>query len=153
MPIVNSAVIRKVSLLVIVVGMMSGCKEKFESSYSSVAVAVKDGAFDRGWLPELLKPDVVSIKEWHDISSNEIRGRFALNQGVMDRLQSTCTRAVDVPRKTWSMPNWFPESIPQGDAEAHGMRIFRCDNFFIASDVPAQAGYFWEADYPRGKKR
>ena len=152
MAIVNNAVIRRLSLLVIFVGTMSGCKEKFESNYSSVAIAVKDGAFDRGWLPELLKPDVVNIREWHDIASNEIRGRFALNRRVLDSLQSTCKPAVDVPRKTWSMPEWFPESIPHGNAEAHGMRIFRCKNFFIAADAVAQAGYFWEADYPRSKK-
>jgi hypothetical protein len=149
MPIVNSTVIRKLSLLVIVVGTMNGCKEKVESNYPSVAIAVKDGAFDRGWLPELLKPDVVNIWEWHDIASNEVRGRFALNERVLNRLQSTCKPAVDAPRKSWSMPDWFPESIPHGVAEAHGMRIFRCDNFFIAADAATEAGYFWEADYPR----
>ena len=131
---------------------MSGCKEKFESYYPSAATAVKAGAFDHGWLPDVLKPDVMNIREWHDVASNEVRGSFALNERVLNSLQSSCKPSKDVPRKTWSMPEWFPFSITRGDAGAHGMRIFRCDDFFIAADRTAAAGYFWETQYPRSQK-
>jgi hypothetical protein len=133
-------------LLIIATGIMYACKEKFES-YPSAADAVKAGEFDRGWLPDVLKPDATNISEWHDIASNEVRGKFALNERIVKSLQTTCKPGSDVPRKTWSMPAWFPALISSGKAAEHGMQIFRCDDFFVAVDTPAAAGYFW-AKYP-----
>jgi hypothetical protein len=122
---------------------MCACKEKFESYYPSAAAAAKAGEFDRGWLPDVLKPDVMDIRLWYDIDSNEVRGKFALNERVVNSLQSTCTPGIDVPRRSWLMPEWFPASITRGDATAHGIRILRCDNFFVATDTAAATGYFW----------
>jgi hypothetical protein len=139
--------IRRFLLVALISGTMCACKEKFESSYSSAADAGKLGAFDHGWLPEVLKPDVMNIREWHDIASNEVRGKFALNTRVVNTLQSSCKSDMDIPRKTWSMPDWFPASIYRGNAAADGMRIFRCDEFFVAVDTGASSGYFW-TKYP-----
>jgi len=149
---VISAIMPRLLLLVIVAGIMSGCEEKFESYYPSATAAAKAGVFDHGWLPGVLKPDVMNIREWHDIASSEVRGRFALNERVLNSLQSACKPAMDVPRKTWSMPEWFPASIARGDAVVHGMRIFRCDDFFVAVDTAAAAGYFW-TKYPWGQNQ
>jgi hypothetical protein len=146
------AMIRRLWLLIIVAGITSACQEKFESHYPSTTAAEKSGAFDHGWIPDLLKPDVTDISEWHDIASSEVRGRFALNPGVLDRLKSSCTPATDMPRRTRSMPEWFPVSITSGDAAAQGMSVFRCADFFVASDKSAVAGYFWETNYPRSAK-
>jgi hypothetical protein len=145
--IVTSALVRRLLPMIVVVGIMCACREKFESQYPSAADAAKAGEFDRGWLPEVLKPDAMNIREWHDIASNEVRGRFALNERVLNRLQSSCKPRMDVPRKTWSMPDWFPDSIARGNEAAHGMRVFRCDDFFIAVDTAATTGYFW-TKYP-----
>jgi hypothetical protein len=138
---------RRFLLLVIIAGMMCACQERFESYYPSATAAANLGAFDRGWLPEVLKPDVENIREWHDIDSNEVRGRFALNKRVLNSLQSSCRPDFDAPRKTRSMPEWFPTSISRGEATTHGMRIFRCDDFFVAVDAAAANGYFW-TNYP-----
>jgi hypothetical protein len=134
---------RRLLLLITIVGLMCGCKEKFESYYPSAAAAAKAGEFDRGWLPDVLKPDVIDIGLWYDIDSNEARGKFALNERVVNSLQSTCKPGMNVPRRSWSMPEWFPASITRGDATAHGIRIFGCDNFFVATDTAAGTGYFW----------
>src|ERR1700722_19328666 len=88
--IVTSALVRRLLPMIVVVGIMCACREKFESQYPSAADAAKAGEFDRGWLPEVLKPDAMNIREWHDIASNEVRGRFALNERVLNRLQSSC---------------------------------------------------------------
>jgi hypothetical protein len=143
----TAAIARKLLPLIALAGIMCACTEKFESHYASAEAAAKAGEFDRGWLPDVLKPDAADIKEWHDIASNEVRGRFDLNDRVVSSLQSSCKLGKDVPRKTWSMPKWFPDSIMSGDATARGMRIFRCDDFFIAVDTKAAAGYFW-TKYP-----
>ena len=152
MTLVTSAKTQRLLLLMIVAGVMCTCKEKFESNYSSAADAAGAGAFDRGWLPDVLKPDVMNIKEWHDIASNEVRGKFALNERVLSSLESSCKPSSDTPRKTWSMPKWFPDSITRGDATGHGMRIFRCDDFFVAVDRAGSSGYFW-TKYPSENKQ
>src|SRR5258705_10423142 len=123
---------------------MSG---KIRVALPSTTAAEKSGAFDHGWIPDLLKPDVTDITEWHDIASSEVRGRFALNPGVLNRLKSSCTPATDMPRRTRSMPAWFPVSITSGDAAAQDMSVFRCADFFVALDKLAVAGYFWETNY------
>ena len=146
MPITAQNMLR-LSLLLIIDGMMCACQEKFESYYPSAAAAAKAGAFDRGWLPDVLKPDVKDIREWHDIASNEFRGKFVLNERVVNRVQSSCRPGFDVPRKTRSMPEWFPLTISQGEATTHGMRVFRCDDFFVAVDTTTADGYFW-TKYP-----
>jgi len=143
----TAAIARKLLPLIAFAGIMCACTEKFESHYSSAEAAAKAGEFDRGWLPDVLNPDAVDIKEWHDVASNEVRGRFDLNDRILSGLQASCKLSMDVPRKTWSMPEWFPDSITHGDATARGMRIFRCDDFFIAVDTKAAAGYFW-TKYP-----
>jgi len=146
---VTSEIILKLSFLVIVVATMSACQEEFETHYPSAADAAKAGEFDRGWLPELLKPDAADIREWHDIDSNEVRGKFAMNARIHGILESSCSSAKDLPRKTWFMPSWFPSSIYRGDAAAHDIQIFRCNNFFVAEDKTAAVGYFWDTAYPR----
>jgi len=137
--------------LIIAAGIMCACKEKFESYYPSAADAVKAGEFDRGWLPDVLKADVTNIREWHDIASNEVRGKFTLNERVVKGLQTTCKPGSDVPRRTWSMPSWFPASISAGKAGANGTLIYRCEDFFVAVDSAASSGYFW-TKYPFGQK-
>jgi hypothetical protein len=124
-------IIRRLLLLIMVAGIMSACQEKFESHYPSATAADKAGAFDHGRIPDLLKPDVTDIREWYDIDSSEVRGRFALNPGVLNRLKSSCTPATDVPRRTRSMPEWFPVSITSGDAAAQGMSVFAVLTFML----------------------
>jgi hypothetical protein len=115
-PIVTGPRTLRLSLLLLIIaaGIMYACQEKFEkfeSHYPSAADAVKAGEFDRGWLPDVLKPDATNIREWHDIASNEVRGKFAVNERIVKSLQTTCKLGSDVPRKTWSMPAWFPVNL------------------------------------------
>jgi hypothetical protein len=150
--VVPAAITRRFLLLIVVTGIMCACREKFESHYPSAADATKAGEFDRGWLPVVLKPEVVGISEWHNIASNEVRGKFDLNERVLNSLQSSCKSDMDVPRKTRSMPEWFPDSITQGKAVAYGMEVFRCDDFFVAVDTRTATGYFWTkypSDHPQ----
>jgi hypothetical protein len=149
--IVTSARIRQISLLIVILVSMNACKEKFESHYSSATDAAKAGEFDRGWLPDVLKPDIRNISEWHDVASNEARGRFVLSEEFLNRLRSSCVISADVPRKTSSMPDWFPAAIYRGESSKEGMLIFRCEDFFVAINQQTKNGYFW-SKYPSETK-
>jgi hypothetical protein len=123
--VAQSRMIRTALVLVVGVVTITGCNEQVESHYPVVAAAAQAGAFERGWLPAVLKPDVTDIREWHDVDTNEVRGRFVLNDPVLHRLQSDCKQATEVPRHIRSAPSWWPESIP-GDEAATAIPVFRC---------------------------
>jgi hypothetical protein len=140
-------------LLILAVSFTVGCHEKFEYHYATVVEAAHAGAFDHGWLPNILRPDVTDINVWYDTASGEVRGTFVANHALVNRMTSSCSSANDVPRRTRSMPDWFPSSITTGKAASEGVSQFRCTDFFVATDRNGVKGYFWEADYPRSRNK
>lgn len=139
---VKSKMIRTVLVLVVGMAIMTGCNEQHETHYSTVAAAAQAGAFERGWLPAELKSDVTDIEEWHDVDTNEVRGRFALNDSFLHRLHSDCKQATDVPRHISLAPSWWRNPMT-GDQAGRSIGEFRCGNFFIAADTSNRTGYFW----------
>lgn len=139
----KSTVIRSV-LLALVVGaaITTACNEQHEAHYPTVAAAAEAGEFKRGWLPAELKPDVTDIQEWHDVDTNEVRGKFALNDSFLHRLQSNCKQSADVPRHIRSAPSWWRDHVTHDEA-ASSIGEFRCGNFFIVAVTRNRAGYFW----------
>lgn len=93
-----------------------GCHETPESRYPTAAAAATAGAFQRGWLPEVLQPDATDIYETHDIDSNRGHGTFAANPHLIHRLDSDCVR----------------ESAAE----------FRCKSFLVSIDVQSGKGKF-----------
>lgn len=136
----------EVWIMVPILASMVACKDSVESHYASAASAAQAGMFEHGWLPEILKPDSQDITVWYDIASNEVRGKFAMNPALTERVRSICKPANDKPRKTWWMPGWFPASITQGELGEHGLQSFRCDDYFVAVDPHNSDGYFWETE-------
>jgi hypothetical protein len=142
MLVVKSTIALTVVVMVAAVVVMSGCNEQLEKHYPTAATAAQAGAFDHGWIPRVLQPDVTDIREWHDLDTNEVRGRFAPNDSVLNRLQSTCKQGGDLPRRVRSAPNWWPDSVNNGGS-AKNTPVFHCDNFFITTDTQKATGYFW----------
>jgi hypothetical protein len=61
---------RGLCVLAFFVLLVAGCSETFESRYSDWQKAQKDGAFERGWLPDWLPPSAADIREIHDLDTN-----------------------------------------------------------------------------------
>src|SRR6266496_2797965 len=110
-----------------------GCNEVSESHYSTAAAAAQAGAFTRGWLPDLLQPDVLDIYESHDLDSSEVEGRFALNDGVIHRIQSGCRTSMKIPERARSALSATPSSA----------NAVRCGDFLVTIDTAKRTGYFW----------
>lgn len=55
---------------------LSACSEELQVHYPTYADAVKDDAFERGWLPRYLPVSAKDISEAHDLDSNAQRLRF-----------------------------------------------------------------------------
>ena len=57
-------------LLVLLVLFAAGCSETFENHYSDWQEAQKDGAVERGWLPDWLPRTAADIREIHNLDTN-----------------------------------------------------------------------------------
>lgn len=64
-------------LSVLLAGFVSACDELQESYYDSRAAVVRDGAIQRGWIPDFLPESAANIREFHDLDSNETWLRFS----------------------------------------------------------------------------
>src|SRR5882724_8330179 len=63
-------------------GCVGPFSEDFESQYSDMNAARADGAFNRGWLPEIVPDDSIDIREMHNIDTNKTWGCFVIPSGT-----------------------------------------------------------------------
>ncbi len=135
--------IRMMLLIVATVLAVAGCREQLESRYPTADAAAQAGAFQRGWLPAVLQPDATEIQEWHDFDSNKVRGRFALNASVLNRLQRDCQQSQEKP-PLGTGPTWWLQT-DVGKPSMTQLQVVRCDDFFVLTDRGNRVGYFWES--------
>lgn len=101
-------------------GYVGPFSEDFESRYSDVNTARTDGAFNRGWLPEIVPDDSIDIREIHNIDTNLTWGCFVIPSGTEGR-GSQETQAAWCQPSAGSGEFWSAEPIqnPQLVASVH----------------------------------
>ena len=86
--------------------------DRRESSYTSLADAKKDGAIDRGWIPDFLPESSRAIHEVHDISPSTTWCAFEFfpsdSQGLRKSLKSVGELAPSVTRVPKPGESWWP---------------------------------------------
>jgi hypothetical protein len=124
---------RKTSqFLIAAIGMsVFGCigpfSEDFESQYPDVNTARADGAFYRGWLPEIVPDDSTDIREVHNIDSNVTWGCFVIPSGTeevrrkLKRLGATQMEGPvgSGPRCLFKVHAWWPKSMTRTAVETY----------------------------------
>lgn len=108
-------------------GCIGPFSEDFESQYSDMNAARTDGAFDRGWLPEIIPNDSISIREMHNIDTNLTWGCFVIPSGtekVREKLQGLgASRSQGPvssgPRGLFGVRDWWPQSMTTTSIEAY----------------------------------
>jgi hypothetical protein len=99
---------------------VSGCKawERPKSRYATRAEAVSAGAFDGGWLPQLVPASAHGLVEQHDVDTNE----------------------------TWLSFDWWPSTLTRANRVAE-VDLFSCseDGFhaFLAVHSSLNTAWFW----------
>ena len=122
-----------IALIVITVstwGCVGPFSEDLESHYANVAAARDDGAFLRGWLPEIVPDEATDIREVHNIDSNRTWACFGIPQGaatVRARLEKATAQRVARPLGTrppglLGPPTWWPSSMAQPQIEAYELK-------------------------------
>lgn len=125
-------------------------RENQKAYYATVADAERDriagaDAFDRGWLPVVLKSGVSEIREEHNVSTNQGRATFRYAPVFADTLERSCSpfppdAPISTPFRRW------PGLLRKGDTAAklrsRNLRVFKCGDFTFAINDD-QSGYFW----------
>jgi hypothetical protein len=101
--------------------------ETRESHYPDVPAARRDGAFTRGWLPEVLPPDATDIWEQHQVDSVRTWACFLVPEGAASvRTLLTGLGAQRVPGPVSQGPPallgtraWWPSSMGKAPLEAY----------------------------------
>src|SRR5579864_4193855 len=98
-----------------------GChSDRRESFYPSLADAKKDGALDRGWIPDFLPESSHAIHEVHDISPSTTWCAFEFtptdSQGLRKSLKSVDSLAPSVKRVPSPRQSWWP-ALLQGSLD------------------------------------
>jgi hypothetical protein len=112
----------------------SGCvgplSEDFESHYQAIAAARADGAFARGWLPEIVPGSATDIWEFHNIDTNltwacfrtpdgpePVRALLAQRGAI--RMRGPIDRG---PTRFLRVRPWWPSSMATDAVEAYSVQ-------------------------------
>jgi hypothetical protein len=136
----------RLGLVLLLLAALLGCNEQQTAYYPTVNAAVADRAFERGWLPEVLRNDVSEIRETHDLDSSRGSGSFQFAPSFVPHLETTCSRphpADTAGNAAAAWPKVFGGVSTIADVEGRGFRAFRCSGFTVAVDSAAHSGYFW----------
>ena len=101
--------------------------EDLESHYENVSGARADGAFVRGWLPEIVPDDATDIWELHNLDTNQTWACFRTPGGADEVrrliLRGGWTRVTGTvhtgPPRLFRARPWWPESMRNAPLETY----------------------------------
>lgn len=111
-------------LMLMLATTVAGCSiDQFETHYGAASEAHADGAITRGWIPNWLPDAAVSIRERHDLDTNDQLLRFELPSGVPMPPPERCepiAPAAATPARLRAA--WWPE----WNEVARDFELFSC---------------------------
>ncbi len=118
------------TLLLAASGCVGPLSEDFESHYQTTAAARADGAFARGWLPEIVPGSAIDIWEFHNIDTNLTWACFRTPDGPepvralpAQRGGSRARGPVDRgPTRFLRGRPWWPSSMAKDTVEAYSFK-------------------------------
>jgi hypothetical protein len=135
------------SLIVATTFALAACAETYEASYATTEEAQSAGAVARGWVPKWLPANATSIREVHNLDTNNFMLRFAVPKGTALQPPKPCERvALDVPSKPPFRRAWWPSDVPASGLATHRHVFFGCDRTFVAYSAAQGEGFVWRAE-------
>jgi hypothetical protein len=127
------------------------CGETRVSHYATMAEARRAGAIERGWVPPFLPETTTSIRESHNIDTNETWGTFRFSDADSTALKRALVEIDPTGqhvRRPSGLPDWPRELEGQLAREAlrrSGLETFKAssEDVFVALDRKAGSGFFW----------
>jgi hypothetical protein len=137
--------------LFVLLNLWLDSRENLKAFYATSADAERDkiagaDAFDRGWLPVVLKSGVSEIREEHNVSTNRGRATFRYTAVFADILERSCSPLppdAPVDRPFWRWPGFVRKGDTTATLRSRNVRLFKCDDFTFAINDEQQSGFFW----------
>jgi hypothetical protein len=131
--------------------------DRYESFYPSLTEARKDGAIDRGWIPDDILPiSSRSIHEVHDLSPSRQWCAFEFAADDSQKLRKNLNTVDVLPPSVRSVRDpkvpWWPDSL-KGNLDAAGIRKHGFDLYIVerpANSVMTEILLF-AFDWPKGR--
>ena len=118
----------------------AACREDREAHYDTCAEAQAQGAFSRGWLPDVLNPYASDIREFHNLDTNQGRASFRYADPLGDRMRQECS-PVKSDEKLDGHTGESDETV--GQLAKEGKDAFRCGHFTIVINTTKHLGILW----------
>lgn len=124
--------------------------ETAENVYPNAQSAISAGAIQQGWIPEFLPSSAKEITETHNLDTNEVWLRFAMEPNERGPIEKSCRKiqpaAIAFPRKGGG--NWWPEVLIEKQHSARPptsrYMIYGCENGgFIAVEEDWHRVFYW----------
>lgn len=127
------------------------CSDFFESSYPSMTDAKRASAVDRGWLPSFLPEGSRSIREIHNIDTNETwcAFEFPAEEAVALRESLSSVDPAQVSSKRVRRPGvaWWPDVLEgplnPKEIEKEGLELYKHDFILFAIDWQRGRAFFY----------
>jgi hypothetical protein len=137
--------------LFVLLNLWLDSRENQKACYATSADAERDkiagaDAFDRGWLPVVLKSGVSEIREEHNVSMNQGRATFRYTPVFADTLERSCSPLPpDAPVNSpfWRWPGFLRKGATAAKLRSRNVRVFKCGDFTLAINDEQQSGFFW----------
>lgn len=114
--------------------VMSGCEVRSEA-YATLDEARERGAFDRGWLPNLIPKHATDIREVHRVDSRRVWGSFRFDptySSWQEKLQPGLGLRASISVEYPPRVDWWPRpllgNLTKEDLEERGFEILRYEN-------------------------
>jgi hypothetical protein len=153
----------KILILILLPLVIIACSETQDAFYKNIDEAIKHGAIERGWIPNVLPRSSYEIYEWHDLDTNIVRLKFKFDKKDINELvaQIEEVKPDEINAVVFPSPNisWWPreltkDSIINGPS---GLGIYKynrvlqfADNrqqpvpgFFVI-DWNSNIAYYWQ---------
>jgi hypothetical protein len=137
--------------LFVLLNLWLDSRENQKAYYATSADAERDkiagaDAFDRGWLPVVLKSGVSEIREEHNVSTNQGRATFRYPPVFADTLERNCsplTQDTPIVSPFWRWPGFLRKGDTAAKLRSRNVRVFKCGDFSFAINDEQHSGFFW----------
>lgn len=131
--------------------------DRHESFYASLSEARKNGAVDRGWVPDDILPDSShKIRELHNLSPSREWCAFEFASGDSEKLGKSLSSIDVLPASVRRIPNpdvlWWPNAL-KGDIDPQRLRNFGFSLYVVerpANSVMTEISLF-AVDWTKGQ--
>ncbi len=130
-------------IIFILLFLFLGCGETRDSFYQNLDAAEKDGAIEKGWLPNILPESSKEIYERHSLDTNGVWLRFKFDRKDIKKLidktkELTPTEIKKIKIISPGHASWWPQKFDIDSfnikANQSGTKIYKYDEILEFSD-------------------